>query len=103
MKFDDFIKNASIIGKGEEIWLTNETFNELTKQAEKIRLNENGDIELYFDRIKVQISIINKLYAEGNTYFAEVKGILKCLPYTNIKKEDMFLSPKKQPKGARIL
>ncbi len=93
MKLKDFIEYAKKGRKGEEIWISNENFNRFVKEADEIRINEQGYLVLKYKNIKIQISLKNK-YLEN--CFAEVKEIAEYEVYNNVftkKKKVIFTYP----------
>lgn len=93
MKFENFIGETKKTGGDKAVWLSNDTFNDISEESEKIRINKDGQLELCYRDVIVQLSISNKLYADGKLYFAEVMNVSEYANYTGLKKNDIFTCP----------
>lgn len=105
MELKDFIAAAKTTEEGKEIWLSNKTFNELTSEAEKIRINEAGYLELRYTNVVVQVSMESKLSWDNGrgVSYVEVVSITEHANYTGLKVKDIFMRPTKNVKCANIL
>ena len=101
MKFDGLISTIKMLGKEREIWLTNETFNELGKQ--KIRLSRKDNLIIYSDDIEIEISLKGELVSNCSTSFARIERVSEVFPNTRLIKGDIYISPKISQKLSLIL
>lgn len=101
MRFDGLISTIKMVGNGREVWLTNDTFNELGKQA--IRLNRKDNLIIYSGDIEIEISLEGKLVSNCSTSFARVERVSEVFPNTRLIKRDIYTSPKKSQKLSLIL
>lgn len=101
MKFDDLVSTTKTIGKDRQVWLTNETFNKLSK--EKFRLNRKSNLIIYSDNIEIEISIEGKLSSNCLTSFARIERVSEVFPSTQLIKGDIYISPKISQKLSLIL
>ena len=101
MKFDGLISTIRMLGKGREVWLTNETFNELSKQ--KVRLNRKNNLIICSDEIEMEISLEGQLISNCTTSFARVERVSEVFPNTRLIKGDIYISPKTSQKLSLIL
>ena len=101
MKFDDFISTAKVLGKGREVWLTNETFNELDKA--KFVLNRNDNLIICSGDIEIEISIKAELDSKCLTSVARIERVSEVFPSTRMLKGDIYISPKTSQKFSIIL
>lgn len=99
MEFRNFIQKAKTVKDGEEIWLSDKTFNNLAREAEEIRISEQGYLELRNDKLRIQISMRNQLFSGDLLYFAEVMNASEHANYTGIKESCYFTHPEKAKKA----
>lgn len=88
MKFENFIEMVKS-RKGENVCIAIAELNELIDDS-KVRISDEGYIELKHKEIKAQISLDN----ECGICIAQIKEVAEYDKYTHIKKSDIFVSPK---------
>lgn len=94
MSFDSLIATIKMIGPGRQLWLTNETFNELGKQ--RVRLNRKDNLIVCSDNIEIEISLKDELVSNCITSFAKIERVSEVLG-------DIYISPKTSEKLSLIL
>ena len=94
VKLRNFIDTVRGCDEGKGIWIKNESFDQIMKTADSVRLNEKGFLVLTFANkngiTKIQISLKEALYHDQTTYFAEVKSVNLLDKYTKIVKETIY-------------
>lgn len=96
MKFEDFIEKAKTVKEGKEIWISNPTLNQLMKESEEIRINQDGYLELRHYNTRIQISMKGPLHSTKNgVAYAEIINMAEYADYTGLKKKDYFKRPEK--------
>lgn len=95
MKLDDFIKLTTKFEEDKEIWLKNETFNKIVESAEKVRLNQEGYLELCYKSIMWEVSLDSILSSNSGILYARMLEISEYEMFTNIKKNVIYYCPQK--------
>ena len=101
MKFGDLVSTVKTLGNEREVWLTNETFNELGK--EKIRLSRKGNLIICSNNVEMEISLEGELVSNCATSFARIERVSEMYPATLLVKESVYFSPKDSQKLSIIL
>lgn len=90
MEFKSFIEMVKS-RKGESVCMPVDELNKLIKNSEEVRITDEGDIELKYKDTRAKISLNNG----PGICISEVKEVANYDPYTKLKKENIYISPKK--------
>lgn len=88
MNFDNLVLMVRSLREEFQVWLTIETFNQLSKQ--KFRVNRKDNLIVYSDDIEIEISIKEELSSSCSAPFAKVERVSEVFWSTQLIKEDIY-------------
>lgn len=94
MKLEKLIATVKTLEKAAELWLTEKSFHELVKEAEKLMVLEVGHLTLRYESIEIKISLNEEMTSlAGPKYRIKIQSIWEIEKYTHFKKRELFNSP----------
>ncbi len=97
MKFEDLIATVKMIGSSRQLWMTNDSFNKLA--TANFRLNRKNNLVLTSEGVEVEVSIKEEFSSNCAISFAKIERISELFAGTQLRKGDIYISPKISPKS----
>ena len=101
MKIQDLVETVKMLGNDRQLWMTNDSFNKLAEA--NFRLNRKNNLVFTSEEFELEITIKEEFASKCAISFARIERISEFFTGTQLRKGEIYISPKTSLKSSVIL